>query len=193
MKKWIFILFSLTLFVSPAFADDLSEVEHFMKDKLRTVMKVLENKSLTKEQRDAGVLTQINEAFDFRIMAKLSIRKHWRGLSKEEKNRFTALFIERIKASYLEKLDLYTDEEITYSPPVRVKKKVHMMTELVSGDNHISMRYKLYKSKTMGWRVYDIELEGVSIITTYISQFNEVLAKGTMKDLFEKLERPDGM
>jgi len=194
MKKIILILLSLSLFSSPVFADDLSAVDHFMKEKLSFVMKVLENKSFTKEQRDEGVLEQINLAFDFNKMAKLSLgRKYWPGLSKAEKTRFTSLFIKRMKASYLEKLDLYTDEQITYNTPVRVKKKIHMLTELVSGDNRISMRYKLYKSKKSGWRVYDIELEGVSIITTYRSQFHEVLAKGTINDLLEKLERSDGL
>jgi phospholipid transport system substrate-binding protein len=200
MKKWTFRLLGLIsfsgliLFSTASLADDLSEIDLFMKDKLSTVMGVLENKSLTKVQRDAEVLSEINDAFDFKRMAMLSLgRKYWPKLSKGDKSRFTTLFIKRIKASYLEKLDLYTDEEIDYSAPVRVRKKVHMLTELVSGDNRISMRYKLYKSKTSGWRVYDIELEGVSIITTYRSQFHEVLNKGTMSDLMEKLERSDGM
>lgn len=194
MKKWILMLLGFTLFASPVLADDLSDVDHFMKEKLSTVMEVLENKSLSKVQRDEAVLEQINKAFDFKKMAKLTLgRKYWPGLSKEEKTRFTTLFIKRMKASYLEKLDLYTDEQIAYSQPVRVKKKVYMMTELVSGDNRITMRYKLYKSKKSGWRVYDIELEGVSIITTYRSQFYEVLNKGTINDLFSKLEQADGM
>ncbi len=194
MKTWILIFLSLSLFSSTVFADELSEVDHFMKEKLSTVMKVLENKSLSKEQRDAAVLVQINAAFDFNKMAKLTLgRKYWPGLSTTEQTRFTSLFIQRMQASYLEKLDLYTDEQIAYNPPIRVNKNVHMLTELVSGDNHISMRYKLYKSKESGWRVYDIELEGVSIITTYRSQFYEVLDKGTINDLLNKLEQADGM
>jgi len=179
----------LSLFSTPVFADDLSEVDVFMKDKLNTVMKVLGDKSLTKVQRDEQVLVQINAAFDFKKMAKLSLgKKYWPGLTKDEKKRFTTLFIEAMKASYLEKLDLYTDEEIIYSAPLRVKKKVHFMTELASGGNRISMLYKLYQSKKSGWRVYDIELEGVSLIATYRSQFYEVLNKGSMNDLFEKLK-----
>ncbi len=195
MKKQIamylsFISFlGLSLFSTPVFADELSEVDVFMKDKLSTVMKVLGNKDLTKVQRDEKVLVQINTAFDFKRMAKLSLgKKYWPGLSKDEKKRFTALFVAAMKASYLEKLDLYTDEEVVYSEPIRVKKKVHFLTDLVSGGNSISILYKLYQSKKLGWRVYDIEIEGVSLIATYRSQFYEVLDKGSMDDLFNKLK-----
>ncbi len=195
MKKQIamclsFISFlGLSLFSTPVFAGELSEVDVFMKDKLSTVMKVLGNKNLTKTQRDEKILVQIDAAFDFKRMAKLSLgKKYWPGLSKEEKARFSSLFIKAMKDSYLEKLDLYTDEEVVYSAPIRVKKKVHFMTDLVSGGNSISILYKLYQSKKLGWRVYDIELEGVSLIATYRSQFYEVLDKGSMNDLFEKLK-----
>ena len=63
-----------------------------------------------------------------------------------------------------------------------------MLTELVSGPDKISMLYKLYKSPK-GWQVYDLELEGVSLVTTYRSQFNEILQSGTIDDLFANLEK----
>jgi len=192
MKKAVFILLGLLLYTLPAFADDVADVDGFLKKRLDNIMVLMQDKNLQKESRNEQIVIIITEAFDFTTMAKLSLgRKHWPGLSKADKLRFTDLFIERLKASYLEKLDLYDDEKIVYSTPVQVKKKVQMMTELVSGDNKITMLYKLYKSKKKGWQVYDLELEGVSLITTYRSQFNEVLATGTMNDLFAKLERPD--
>jgi phospholipid transport system substrate-binding protein len=52
------------------------------------------------------------------------------------------------------------------------------------------MIYKLYKSK-QGWRIYDIEIQGVSLISTYRSQFDEILRKKTVDDLFAKLEKPE--
>ncbi len=192
MKKAVFVLIGLILTAQPAFADNLTEVDVFMKERLNGIMRLLEDKTLSKEVRNEKIVAIITEAFDFTTMAKLSLgKKHWPGLSKEDKKRFTDLFIERLKTSYLEKLDLYDDEKIVYSKPVQVKKKIQMMTELVSGDSKITMLYKLYQSKKKGWQVYDLELEGVSLITTYRSQFNEVLATGSMNDLFAKLERSD--
>ncbi len=192
MKKAVFVLLVLMISVQTVFADNITEVEGFMKQRLDGIMTLLEDKTLQKEKRNEKILVIITEAFDFTTMAKLSLgKKHWTGLTKEEKTLFIQLFIERLKSSYLERLDLYDDERIVYKKPKAVKNKVQMMTELVSGGEKITMLYKLYKSKKSGWRVYDLELEGVSMITTYRSQFNEVLASGTMTDLFAKLERPE--
>jgi phospholipid transport system substrate-binding protein len=52
------------------------------------------------------------------------------------------------------------------------------------------MLYKLYKSK-QGWKIYDIEVEEVSIISTFRSQFHEVLSTGTIEDLFLKMQEPE--
>jgi len=179
----------LILLSSPVIADDKSEVDGYIRGKLDEVMKLLQDKNLKKPERNEKILEIITDAFDFPLMAKLSLgKKHWMALKKEDRSRFTNLFIERLKASYMEKFDLYSDEEIVYRPPVQVRNKVHMLTELVSGTDKISMQYKLYKAKK-GWRVYDMELEGVSLITTYRSQFKEVLHGGTIDDLFAKLEK----
>ncbi len=192
MKKAVFVLIGLLLVTPPAYADDTAEVDAFLTKRLNNIMTLLQDKKLEKPERNDKIVVIITEAFDFETMAKLSLgKKHWPGLNKADQVRFTKLFIERLKASYLEKLDLYDDEKIVYSKPEQVKNKVQMMTALVSGDNKITMLYKLYKSKNAGWQVYDLELEGVSLITTYRSQFNEVLQTGTMKDLFSKLERPE--
>lgn len=193
MKKLLIIVVSLLFFSRPALADNAAEVDAFLKGKLDQVMSLLKDKTLKKEDRNVKIIGVINGAFDFSTMAMLTLgKKYWPEMTPEEREQFTALFVERLKASYLEKLDLYDDEKIVYSPPVEVKDKVHMLTELVSEKNKITMLYKLYKSKSDGWRVYDLELEGVSLITTYRSQFNEVLQNGSIHDLFAKLQKLEG-
>ncbi len=95
-----------------------------------------------------------------------------------------------MKESYLEKISLYTDERIVFHESVQVKRKVHIATDLISKDNKISMLYKFYKSKH-GWRIYDLEIEGISLIVTYRSQFDQVLNEGTVDDLIIKLEKSE--
>ncbi|MBT8357256.1 MAG: ABC transporter substrate-binding protein, partial [Desulfobacterales bacterium] len=104
--------------------------------------------------------------------------------------KFVALFTKRLKDSYLDKMLLYSDEKIKYKASVQIKKKVHIPTILISKDNKIDILYKLYKSK-QGWKIYDIEIQGVSFISTYRSQFDEILRKGTVDDLLAKLEKPE--
>ena len=85
---------------------------------------------------------------------------------------------------------MYTDEKVLFEPPVQVKGKVQVPTQLVSKDRKTSILYKLYKSGE-NWKVYDLEIQGVSIIRSYRSQFAEILKTGTIDDLLLKMERPE--
>ncbi len=150
---------------------------------------LLQETQIEKSQRDARLIEVVTPIFDFKTMAKLSLgKKYWPGLSPEQQEDFSDLFIQRLQDSYLEKLDLYNDEKIVYEEPSQVGNKVHMATTLVSGANRISMLYKFYRTEG-GWKIYDIEIEGVSIMQTYRSQFDGVLKKGTIDDLLEKLRK----
>ena len=92
-----------------------------------------------------------------------------------------------MQQSFLEKLDIYTDEKVLYGAPLVEGKKVHVPTTLVSKDSRIEMLYKMYRTAE-GWKVYDVEISGVSVIQTYRSQFDGVLSNGTIDDLLEKLK-----
>ena len=145
------------------------------------------------EAKKKEIIEIVSPIFDFSLMAKLTLgRKFWPELTKEEKERFTELFVRRLKQSYLEKVTRYTcaDVRIVYNAPIQVKKRIHIPTELISKDQKTSMLYKLYKSKH-SWKIYDMEIEGVSLVITYRSQFNQVLSGGTIDDLLTKLEGPE--
>ena len=193
MKSLLYALLSLLILSQTVIADDKSAAEEALKSKLDAVISVLQNKELEIEAKKKQIFEIVTPIFDFSLMAKLTLgRKYWPGLAKEKRERFTDLFIKRLKESYLEKLtrNTYSDEKIVYHASVKVKKKIHIPTDLISKGKNIAMLYKLYKSK-QNWKIYDIEIEGVSIITTYRSQFNEVLSKGTIDDLLKKLEEPE--
>lgn len=193
MKSLLYAVLSLLVLSHTAIADSKSAAEETLRSKLEAVISVLQKKELELEAKKKEIVEIVTPIFDFSLMAKLTLgRKYWPGLAKEKKEKFTDLFIKRLKESYLEKLTryTYTDEKIVYNAPIQVDKKIHIPTELISKDNKISMLYKLYKSK-QEWKVYDIEIEGVSIITTYRSQFDQVLSKGTIDDLLKKLEEPE--
>ena len=192
MRSLLYVVLGLLILSQTVIADDKSAAEEILRSKLEAVISVLQKKELELEAKKKEIIEIVTPIFDFSLMAKLTLgRKYWPGLAKEKKERFEELFIKRLKESYLEKLTRYnyTDEKIDYNAPVQVKKKIHIPTDLISKDNKISMLYKLYKSKH-NWKIYDIEIEGVSLITIYRSQFNQVLSSGTIDDLLEKLEEP---
>ena len=191
MKHLIYAVLFTLIFSQPAIADDKKDAEEVLKGKLERVISVLEEKELNEEAKKKEIIEIVTPMFNFSLMSKLTLgKKHWPGLTKEQKDKFTELFTKRLKDSYLDKMMLYTDEKIEYKESVQVGKKVQIPTILTSKDNKISMLYKLYKSK-QGWRIYDIEIQGVSLISTYRSQFDEILRSKTVDDLLAKLEKPE--
>lgn len=171
-----------------ALADDPYTAEELLKSKIEAVLTVLQNKDLELQAKKKEVSEIVTPIFDFELMAKLTLGKaHWPGLPENKKKKFTDLFVRLLKDFYLEKMNQYTDEKVVYKSSVQVKNKVHVPTEVISKDTKISMLYKFYESQN-GWKVYDIEVEGVSLIVTYRSQFDQILRNGTIDDLLIKLE-----
>jgi phospholipid transport system substrate-binding protein len=190
MKNLLIAVIPLLLFTQSAAADDKSEIDNLLKTNLDAVFTVLQKKDLDQEAKNKEIVDIVTPLFDFELMARLSLgKKHWSGMSQDRKERFTELFIKRLKASYLSNFTLYTDEKVLYEPSVQVKNKIHTTTYLVSKDKKISILYKFYNAQK-NWKIYDLEIQGVSIIRSYRSQFSSILESGTVDDLLLKLESP---
>lgn len=188
MKRLWYAGICLLILSQTAFAEDNCPAAEFLKSKLDAVVAVLQKQDLAQETKSKQIVEIVTPMFDFELMAKLSLGKqHWPGLTAENKEKFTDLFIKKLRTSYLNKLTLYTDEKIIYEPPLQVDNKVHISTNLISKDKKISMLYKFYNSMN-SWKIYDVEIQGVSIIRSYRSQFSEILKDGTIDDLLLKLE-----
>jgi phospholipid transport system substrate-binding protein len=182
----------LCLGLGQALAGDLEEVQTLLQEKIDKVVMLLQDSNMDKGQKNEKILAVVAPIFDYPTMAKLSLgSKYWPQLSPAKQGEFSSLFIKRLQASYLEKLDLYTDETILYGPPLVEGKTIHAPTTLVSKDSRIAMLYKFYRT-AQGWKIYDVEIGGVSVIQTYRSQFDGVLSQGTIDDLLGKLQSETG-
>jgi len=191
MRNLLYAVLSLLILSQTVIADNKNAAEELLRNKLDAVILVLQNKDLEKQVKKNKIIEIVEPIFDFSLMAKLTLgRKYWPSIPKEKKERFTELFIKRLKGFYLDKLTLYTDETIVYKKPIQVKRKIQIPTELISKGDNISILYKLYKSKH-NWKIYDIEVQGVSVVSTYRSQFYQVLNSGTIDDLLLKMEEPE--
>jgi phospholipid transport system substrate-binding protein len=188
MKRLWYVGICLLILSLTASAEDNCPAEEYLKSRLAAVFAVLQKEDLEQQAKSREIVEIVSPMFDFALMAKLSLgKKYWPGLTEENKEKFTNLFIKKLRTSYLSKLTLYTDEAITYEPPVQDKNKVRILTYLISKDKKISMLYRFYNSMN-SWKIYDVEIQGVSIIRSYRSQFNEILQNGTIDELLLKLE-----
>ncbi len=187
MKKISCLLFFLLL-TQVAVADDKSEAEKILKTSVDKVLTVLSDKELTIDQKQSKIIETTNSIFNFSLMAKLSLGKeHWSQFNSKQRAEFTSLFIELFQDFYANQLDIFNDEKVVYQPIIIVnKKKVHIPTVLLSKEKEYSILYKMHKSKE-GWKIYDVEIEGVSIIHTHRSQYHHILASGKIEDLLTKM------
>ena len=194
MKTLILSLLVVLLAVPPLFGASTDEVKKISKEKITKVISLLRDKSLSKEARNENILKEVNPLLDFDQMAKLSLgKKHWLGMNPEQRQRFLNLFVERLQESYLEKLDLYTDEDVVVEDAVQVKSRIHVTTQLVTKDDKKEMIYKFYQTKTSGWMVYDVEILGVSVVQTYRSQFEGLLKDTDYEGLLARLGTKGGI
>ena len=188
MRQLIIFILLMFLTVSHAAANEPAEVSKLIQERINAVVSLLQDKTLDKPSRNEKILEIVTPIFNYQTMSKLSLgKKHWPGLSPEKQVEFSELFSERLQASYLEKLDIYTDEKVLYGEPEENGKQIFMPTMLISKDNKIEILYNLYKAEG-DWKIYDVEVGGVSIIQTYRSQFDDALSNGTIDELLEKLK-----
>jgi phospholipid transport system substrate-binding protein len=185
-------LFLLFGFVPFGQADEAAEITKMTKEKVNNIITYLRDTSLEKETRNKQIIAEVNTIFDFKLMAQLSLGKQWKKTKKRQRKEFVKVFVKRIQQSYLEKLDLYTDEEVIIGDAKQTKKKRAVLTTyLVSEDDKKEMIYKFRKHKKRGWLVYDVNILGVSFIQTYRSQFAGVLKTKTMDELIEDLKNSE--
>ncbi len=186
----LYVAAGLFVLTYSAIADDSVAADEFLKGKLNQVFEILQKTDLEPQAKSKQVVEIVSPMFDFQLMAKLSLgRQYWPDLSEEKREKFTELFISRLRGSYLNRITAYTDETITYESPVKVDGKVHIPTYLISKGNKIGMLYKFYQSSGQ-WKIYDLEIQGVSIIRSYQSQFKEILRTGSFDNLLQKMEEP---
>jgi phospholipid transport system substrate-binding protein len=167
-----------------------NEPREFLSRKWAAVVSILQNKDIDQEVKEKQITKIVTPIFDFPLMAKLSLgRNHWPKLDETQREKFTRLFSERLKRSYWKKIALYKDEKVLFKPTEQKNKTYQVPTELLYEDKKVAMLYKLRKVEKC-WKIYDVEIQGVSVLLTYRSQFDEILSHGTVEELLSRLEKP---
>ena len=121
----------------------------------------------------AMVHEQVLPHFDFRVMSRSVLGRYWREASEEQRNRFVDEFRDLLVRTYATALLKYTNEEVRYLP-FRFNandKTAVVKTEVIQqGGPPIPIHYSFYQTES-GWKVYDVAIEGVSLVTNYRSTY----------------------
>ena len=188
MKKVSCFLLFFLLLSQIVVADVETEAEKTLKSSVGKVFTVMLDEEMTIDQKKSKVIEITNAAFNYPLMAKLSLGKaHWSKFRTKQREEFTSLFTELFRSFYVDKLDLFSNEEVIFQPANAVQeKKVQIPTILLSKGKKYSILYKMSNTKDE-WKIYDVIIEGVSLIHTYRSQYNHILESGGVEDLLTKM------
>jgi len=138
-------------------------------------------------QRRAEIRRIAQGLFDFNEMARLTLAGHWKDRSVREQEEFIQLFTDLLERSYLTTIENYAGERITFlgetlsGPYAQVRTRITTERRM-----EISIDYRLIESGAR-WAVYDVALDGVSLVSNYRSQFNSIIRTSSFADLLTKL------
>jgi phospholipid transport system substrate-binding protein len=172
------------------------EPQEKVRQTINDVMAILRDESLKApertEERRAKIRQAVTERFGFEEMAKRAMGRHWRTLTAEQQQEFVPLFSDLLENSYISKIESYvgTQEiEILYTKESIDKNGYALVrTEIVNKrDLNFEIEYRLLANKG-NWEVYDIVIEGVSLVNNYRTQFNKIIRQESYEALVKKMQ-----
>jgi len=186
MRNIYKVLLVLVFTINTLFAIEESNIKPYMEVKINKATFILKNELLPRETKEKEVFALLDDIFDYKLMAKITLGKKYRTLTKIEKDNFIKAYEQKLKNSYLDKLKLYTDEQTLVKELKKVKKtRIVLYTELIGKDGVFKINYKFYRNKQSQWLIYDVELLGTSIIQSDRVQFKNYLKEHTIAQLIK--------
>jgi len=164
-----------------------------LRGRVDRVLRVLEDPQLKPEtravERRASIRAIVAEIFDFRELSQRALGPHWQGRTPSERDEFIQLFANLLERSYIDKIELYSGAE-----------RIQYTGEMLDGDQVATVRTRIvtkqgteipvdYRMRRIGdrWLVYDVAIEGVSLVANYRAQFNRIIQRSSYKGLVEQL------
>jgi phospholipid transport system substrate-binding protein len=194
MNRVVSIVLFLVLAL-PVFADDPppDQIARAATDKIIALLK--ENKSTyAKDHKKlyAMVDEHVLPHFDFRAMSRTVLGRYWRQASDDQRRRFVNEFRDLLVRTYATALLKYNNEQIVYLPfrlnPDDRIATVKSEVRRTDGGPPIAINYSFYHTDA-GWKVYDVTIEGASLVTTYQSAYAEQVRRGGLDALISGLAK----
>ena len=162
-----------------------------LKGAVERVLKTLDDPILKGEarlgERRVAVRKIANEIFDFSEIAKRSMARHWQPLSEVQKNEFVGLFADLLERSYISKIETYGGEKIQYTAERADGEFATVSTRIITKNGtEVPVDYRMIK-RADRWLVYDVSIEGVSLVSNYRTQFNKIIQTTSYNELISKL------
>lgn len=186
LKRILLVLTASIFMASVASATPTEDVKKTVDE----VVRIVADKDMKKnESKRRQVLKKsISTIFDYSEMAKRSLGKHWNVRTAAEKKQFVDLFATLLENSYAGKIESYNNEKIVYIKEIVETEYAEVKSKVVTAArDEFTLDYRLFKQDGK-WMVYDVVIEGVSLVSNYRSQFNKIITANGYGTLVKKLQ-----
>jgi phospholipid transport system substrate-binding protein len=177
-------------FATPSFAGPALDT---VKSNADDVLKVLNNPSYKGDAGKKAKQEQIRKIslkmFDFAELSKRTLGLNWNKFSVAQRQEFVDLYKGILEDAYVDKITSYTDERINYTKELRLSENAaEVQSIIVTKSAEIPVNYRMHY-KDGQWKVYDVVIEGVSLVNNYRTQFREILASNPPEHLLDTMRK----
>jgi len=189
LQQVILVVFIFFIFLSPVLAGEATERIREATDRIIDIITDPELKAPERAEDQKRMIREtVDSIFDWTAFSQRALARHWRKRTDEEKREFVSLFSQLLERTYMAKVGDYSDEKAFYLEEildgkygvVKAKVRLHKGRE-------IEVDYRI-RNKGGGWLVYDVYVEGISLVNNYRVQFNEIITKSSYQELVSRLK-----
>jgi phospholipid transport system substrate-binding protein len=150
-------------------------------------------KTVSTAERRAQIRKITETLFDFEEMSQRSLGSAWASASPVEQKEFVRLFGSLIANAYMGRIEQYAGEPIAYVDEKIEGEDARVKSEVTTPKGStVGIEYRLYRATDGRWTVYDIYVDGFSLVGSYKAQFNRMLQRGSFTDLLKQLRQKTG-
>jgi phospholipid transport system substrate-binding protein len=195
VKRWVDKIVFLTMLILPLHALAGAPLDT-IKANANSVLEVLRDSKLKgdtgKKVKEQRVEAAADKLFDWVELSKRTLGLNWNKLSPEQRKEFVELYRTILKDAYVDKITSYTNEQVNFTKEVPLSEStVEVQSVVVAKGVETPIFYRVIK-KENEWKVYDVVIEGVSLISNYRTQFREILGNNPPEKLIETLRKKAG-
>jgi len=158
------------------------------KQVIERALNALNDPSSKGEERRQKVKRIVDPYFDYQEMAKRSLGPTWGKLNASQRHEFVQIFSQLLEASYSDKIEKYAQRvKIDYTGEILDGQYAEVRTVVVKANDRIPLNYRLMNEGGT-WKVYDVIIEGVSLVSNYRSQFSRIIHESGYAELVKRLK-----
>ena len=181
------VMIGLFIFIAmTALADEPLKIIEIRVDR---IVKILGDKGLEEDIKVKQLEMAANETFDYVYLSRMTLGRNWLNLDDGQRSEFVDLYRRLLEKNYMGQLLAYTDEKVVFDRQTMLSDtKAEVDSNIVSSDKKIPITYRLIR-RDGDWKVYDLVIEGISLVSNYRTQFNDILSRQTPAEMLAILRK----